>query len=174
MSELPFWLGNTVAIAIQQLKQDSHEKMNSVENVQFLIDAINGCINRLDTVAHEGAGKLHLCQNEDERERARGKWFEFMKQIWRGMYFKITERIQELWTYINQDVELQLRTRCAMFLVYMGDQLGWLKVAQRNMVQGMGNVVSAVDTRLIQNDHRNTQPGALLKQLCTSMTDLNG
>ena len=38
----------------------------------------------------------------------------------------------------------------------------------------MGNVVSAVDTRLIQNDHRNIQQEELLLQLCASLTNLNG
>ena len=42
------------------------------------------------------------------------------------------------------------------------------------MVQGMSNVVSDVDTRLIQNDRRNTQQEELLKQLCASLTNLNG
>ena len=113
-------------------------------------------------------------QNEDERARARGRWFEFMKQTWKAIHFKIDERIQELGTYINQDGELQLRTSCEIFRVDMGDQLGLLKVEQQNTSQGMGNVVSAVDTRLIQNDHRNTQQEELLRKLCTSLTDLNG
>ena len=60
-----------------------------------------------------------------------------------------------------------------MFRVDMWDQLGRLKVAQQYMVQGMENVVSAVDTRLIQNDRRNTPQEELLKQLWASQTNLN-
>ena len=42
------------------------------------------------------------------------------------------------------------------------------------MAQGMKNVVIAVDTRLIQNDRRNTRQEELVKQLCTSLTDVDG
>ena len=120
VSELPAWLGDAILSVIQQLKQDSREKGGSVENVQILIEAIKDCRNRLTTVAQAVEGKLQLCQNEDERGRARKKRYEFMKQIWGSMYFKITDGIQELGTYINQDVELQLRTSCEMFRVDMG------------------------------------------------------
>ena len=105
-----------------------------------------------------------MCQNEVERGRARKKRREFMKQILEGIYFKITGGIQELGTYMNHDVELKLRTSCEVFRVDMGDQIGRLKEAQQNMAQGVENVVSDVDTRLIQNDHRNTQLGELLKK----------
>ena len=70
MSELPVWLGNAVSCVIQQLKQDIREKGNSVENVQILIESIKDCKNKLTTVAHAGAGKLHLRQNAGEREKA--------------------------------------------------------------------------------------------------------
>ena len=116
----------------------------------------------------------YSCARMQTRDRARGKWFESLRQIWGWTYFKITERIQELGAYINRDVELQLRDSCEIFRTDVGNPLGLLKVAQQNMAQGMGDVVSAVDTRLIQNDHRNTQQGDLLKQICTSLTDLNG
>ena len=55
-----------------------------------------------------------------------------MNQIWEGIYFEITERIQELGKYINQDVELKIRTSCEMFRVDVGDQLGRLKEAHQN------------------------------------------
>ena len=118
--DLPAWLGNEVSSAIQQLKQDSREKGHIVEKVQILIEAIKDCKNRLTTVAHEGAGKLQLCQNEDGRGRARKKWYEFLKQILEEIYFEITEGIQELRAHINLDVELKLRTSCETFRVDMG------------------------------------------------------
>ena len=71
MSVLPAWLGNTVVSVMQQLKQDSREKADIVENVQILIEAIKDCKNRLTTVAQAGEGKLQNCQNEDERTGAR-------------------------------------------------------------------------------------------------------
>ena len=41
-------------------------------------------------------------------------------------------------------------------------------------MRGIENVVSAVDTRLIQKGRRNTQQGELLKRLCISLANLNG
>ena len=63
-----------------------------------------------------------------------------------GIYFEINERIQELGTYINQDVELKLKATCDMRRADMGGQLAWLSIRQQNMVQGIENVVSAADT----------------------------
>ena len=105
-------MGNAVLRAIKQLEQDSREKGNIVENVQMPIEVIKDCKNKLATVAQEGAGKLQICHNEGGRARARKKRYEFMNQIWEGIYFEITERIQELGKYINQDVELKIRTIC--------------------------------------------------------------
>ena len=91
-----------------------------------------------------------------------------------GIYLKITEGIQDLGTYINQDVESRLRASCEMFRVDMGDRIGRLKEAQQNMAQGIPNGVSDVDTLLIQNEHRNIQQEELPNQLCTALTNLNG
>ena len=59
-----------------------------------------------------------------------------------------------------------------MFRVDIGDHLGRLKEAHRNMAQGIGNVFSDVETRLIQNDHRNAHQEEVIKQLCASLTNL--
>ena len=119
-SELPAWLGNAVSGVIQQLKQAIREKGDIVENVQILIEAIKDCESRLSELAQEGERNPRIRQNEDGRERARKKRYDFLKQIWEAIYFKITERIQELRTYISHDVELKLRNSCGAFRVDMG------------------------------------------------------
>ena len=72
-----------------------------------------------------------------------------------NIYFKIAERIQELGTYINHDVELKLKVKFDMLRADMGDRLAWLNIRQQNMVQGIENIVSAVDTCFVQNNQRN-------------------
>ena len=55
----------------------------------------------------------------------------------------------------------------------MGDQLAWLDVRHQTMVQGIENVVSAVDTCLVQNNGGNDQQERALEQICTSLASLN-
>ena len=59
VGELPIWLGSEVLNDIHQLKQDSREKGNSLENGQILIEAISK--NKSTTVAQEGEGKICSC-----------------------------------------------------------------------------------------------------------------
>ena len=157
MSELPFWLDSTIVCTVQQLKQDFRERGSRIGNVQILLGTMANCKNRAIAVAQTGGEKLQLCQNEVERGQACGKWYESLKQVFEATYSKIAERMQELGTYINQDVALQLRESCEMFRVDMGEQLGQLKLSQRRTVRGIGNVPNAVDTRLI---HKRSQKQA--------------
>ena len=78
------------------------------------------------------------------------------------MYFKISVRIRDLGTYIHQDVESKLGNSCEMFRTDFGNQLGRIKDVQKQMAHGMDHIVSAVDTRLVQNDQRNNARGGLL------------
>ena len=89
------------------------------------------------------------------------------------MHFEITERLQDLGTYIHQDVELRLGDSCDAPRLDMGDQLGWLKDVQKVTVQVIWNLASAVDTRLVQNDQRNHAQEGLLGELCATLGNLN-
>ena len=155
LGDLPGWLGSTIANVIQQLKEASHAKENIVDNVQILLEVIDECKLILTTVAKEGEGNLRLRQDELERERWRKKRYDFCKQTWQVVHCEIADRKQELWPYIHHDVEAQLGNRCEMFRTDFGDQLGRLKDVQQQMAQCMDNIVSVVDTRLLQNDRRN-------------------
>ena len=54
----------------------------------------------------------------------------------------------------------------------MGDQLSWLGAWKQNMVQGMENVVSAVDTCFVQNNQRNDQQEQISRRICESLAGL--
>ena len=88
------------------------------------------------------------------------------------MYYKITDGIQDLGTYIHQDVELTSGNSCEMFRADLGNQMGRIKDVQQQMAQCMGNIFSAVDTRLVQNDQRNNAQEVLLGELCATLKNL--
>ena len=92
--------------------------------------------------------------------------------MWR-VHFKITERLQDLGTYIHQDVELRLRDSCDSPRLDMGDQLGGLKDVQKITAQVIGNLPIALDTRLVQNEQRNHAQEGLLGKLCATLGNLN-
>ena len=63
---------------------------------------------QLITVAEEGGRKLHRCDNQEEQEKAGRKWREFAMVVWDTTHGQITERMQELNSYIDQDVNQKL------------------------------------------------------------------
>ena len=81
MAEIREWSDTQVFSAIQQLKQVSREQGGILGNVRILAGAIENSKNEFATVAQSGE-KLQICQNEEERGRARRKRCEFLKKTW--------------------------------------------------------------------------------------------
>ena len=79
--EIPECSDTQVLSAMQQLGQGIREQGDILDNVHILVEVIGNCKNELTTVAQSGGGKLQVCQNEEERERARRKWYEFSKKV---------------------------------------------------------------------------------------------
>ena len=86
-AELPERLDTHVLRAIQQLDQGIREQGNSFGNVQIIVDMIAYCKNELTTSARSGEGKTHPPPNEEDRERARRKRYEFSQKA-RGDLFQ--------------------------------------------------------------------------------------
>ena len=91
MIDLPGWLGSTISNVIQQLKEASRAKKHIVDNVQILSEVIDECKLRLTTVAEEGEGKPRLRQDELGRERWSKRRYDFCKQTWDVVHYKITD-----------------------------------------------------------------------------------
>ena len=89
-----------------------------------------------------------------------------------GIYYKITEGIQDSGSYIRHDVEAKLGNSCGMFRADFGNQLGQLKDVHQQMVHGMDNLAIAVDTRLVQNDKRSNLQEVSFGELCATLTSL--
>ena len=96
----------------------------------------------------------------EDKERGLRQRFEFCKQVWGGMYYQITEKIQSPGSYLHHDFVARLNSSCENFRGELGFQLNWIKDVQGNMIQGVQNLAHAVGIRLIQNGQRNqTQEG---------------
>ena len=71
--EIPCLLDSHVVRIIQQLKQASHEKDGSNDNVQILDQLASAYKNQLVALAKAGLENLQLCQDEQGRERERSE-----------------------------------------------------------------------------------------------------
>ena len=95
--------------------------------------------------------------NGEEGEGAESGTIRFAEaDMCGGMYFKITERIQDLGTYIHHDVEAALRNSCAMFRTDLRNRSGRVKDVQKQTAQSMEKIASAVDTRLVKTTKETT------------------
>ena len=103
MSELPSWLGNAilcvcVCVCHTTTETKQPREGGSLENVQILIEAINGCKNKSTTVSQAGEGKLQMRQNEGAgNERAESGAISRGRYVCVGLRFKITERLRDFW-----------------------------------------------------------------------------
>ena len=67
-----------------------------------------------------GLMMLQQCRDQEERERSGKKWESFLKDAWGTMHGKITERMQEMGTFIDQDVRNKLNGVCEISRVDVG------------------------------------------------------
>ena len=81
------------------------------------------CKRQMITLTEEGLMKLQQCGDQAEREKEGKKWQAFLKAVWETTHEQITERMQEMGTYIDQDVRSKLNGACEMFRVDVGSQL---------------------------------------------------
>ena len=99
------------------------------------------------TLTEGGLAKLHQCGDHAEREREGKKWQALLKAVWETIREQITEGIQEIGTYIGQDVRSKLNDTCEMFREDVGSQLENFRERQQALEQRIRNVASAVADR---------------------------
>ena len=101
---IPSALDKEATQIIQLRQQDVHEQKIDSDNVQILERMVGGCKNQLIALTEDGMLKLQQRGDQTERERACAKWQLFLKAVWETIHGQITERMQEMGTYIDQDV----------------------------------------------------------------------
>ena len=93
---------------------------------------------------------------------------------WDTIRGPITERMRELDSYIDQDVNRKIRGMCEMFRTDAGNQFTWVKERQRKLEQWMESVVNAAEDRLGENNHRNNNQERMLEQISVTLMGLSG
>ena len=104
----------------QQCKQDGHDQ--GVGNVQILERAVCGSRNQMITLAECGLMKLQQCVNHVARLKAEETTCIFLVNIWGCMQNHITEKMQEVRSLVNEDVQRKLD---GIFEMYRVDIGGW-------------------------------------------------
>ena len=167
-------LDKQVVEIIQQWKHEIHDQDTSNGNVQILESMAGECKNRLITVAEERIRKLQRRNSQEEKEKAVKKRRGFPNVVWGTINGQITERMQELGSYIDQDVNQRLRGMCELFRADVSNQVARFNEMQQKLEQWIENVVNAAGDRLVENDHRNNNQEWALGQINASLLGLNG
>ena len=103
MLEIPNELGRGIAQIIQQWKQDEHDQKTNVDNVQILERMAIGRKDQMIELTEEGSMKLQQCEMA-EREKEQERSGVFFNSACGEIHGQITERMQEMGPYIDQDV----------------------------------------------------------------------
>ena len=64
-----------------------------------------------------GMVKLQKCKSGRERMKAEAKWHLFLENIWGCVMNQITEKMQEMRSLVNEDVQGKLDGMCEMYRV---------------------------------------------------------
>ena len=80
--------------------------------------------------------------------------------------------MQEMGTYIQQDVKGKLVVTCEMFMVDIGSLMSYFQDKQQVSDRDLRNGANAADGRLIENNERNNQQENLLSQLSEAIIGL--
>ena len=131
-----------------------------------------GCKNQMITLTEEGAKKLRQCENQAESERTGQKRQVFLNAAWGAIREQITERIQEMGTYIDQDVRGKMNGMCEMFRVDIGSVLTNFQEKQQELEQCIRDVANAMDGRLVESNRGNSNQESLLGELSDAVIGL--
>ena len=166
-------LDKKVIAIIQQLKQDLHDQDTGNGNVQSLEIMEGECEKQLIAVAEEG-GELHRCDNQEEQGEAGRKWQEFAKIVWDTSHGEVTESMQELNSYIGQDVNQRIRGMCERCRVDVRNHFTRFNEREKELDQWIDSVVNAAEDRLGENNHRGNNQERMLEQINATLLGLNG
>ena len=145
MNELQTWFDTSVVRTIQQLKESSRGASRGDDNVQILLNVLDGRKPKSTTVAHQGEENLQLRNEVGDREPWLNQWYDFCKQVcaggWAGwgevggIYYQVDEQIQVLGPHVHQDIVDKLDNGCGIFREELGLQLSRIKDVQGDMYQ---------------------------------------
>ena len=127
--------GKEIVQILQQWKHDVHDQKLSGDNVQILERMVGGRKRQMIALTEDGQMKLHQCGDQAEREKAGENWEAFLKAVWETIHEQITQRMQEMGTYIDQDVRRKLNGIWGMFRVDVGSQLANFRERKQKLEQ---------------------------------------
>ena len=166
-------LDKPVAEITQKWKQDIHDRDTRNDNVRILESTADECKNQLITVAEE-VRNLYRRNSQEEQGKAGRKWHEFSNVVWDTIHGQITERMQELSSYIDHDVNRRLRGMWELFAVDVGNQFARLNERRQKLEQWIENVVNAAGGRLVENNRMSNNQEWKLEHINASLMGLSG
>ena len=87
---------------------------------------------------------------------------------------RITEKMQEMRSLVNEDVQMKLDGMCEMYRVDIRGLMLNFQESRQFSARDMRDVASAVDSRLIENNGRNNQQENVLNLLSEAVQGLRG
>ena len=114
---IPGRLDKEIKKIIIQRKQDERGKNREVCNVQILERMVCGCKNQTIALTEGGLEKLQQCVQIRPIDRRQRRCGIFLTAVLGWVHSHITEGMQEMGTYTQQDVKGKLDETCEMFRV---------------------------------------------------------
>ena len=114
MNQIQSWPNQHIVGTIQHL----NDARKVDDNVQILLNMIDGCKLKMATVARQGNEELKrrgAVMDENDRGRWERQCYEFCKHTWEGVRNLTAEQIQVPGTYVHQDVFTTLNVGCERF-----------------------------------------------------------
>ena len=109
---IPTRIENEFTQVIIQCDQGEHGRNGGGDHVQ-IIERV-ACVSKVQmiTLSENGMKKLQQCTDYAERQIEEEKWRVFVGNIWGCLMNRITEKVCELRTMFNEDVQMKLEPVC--------------------------------------------------------------
>ena len=103
--------------SILQYGQWAHDRSDGGDNAQILERVV--CVSKEQMITLAENGMVGIQQDVDQAERKieEQKWRVFVENIWGCLMNQITEKVWELRTMFNEDVQVKLDTVCESYRV---------------------------------------------------------
>ena len=108
---IPTRIESELRQVILQRGQGTHDRSDGGDNVQILERVAFVSKEQMITLAEDGMEKYSNVQIK-QRQIAEEKWRVFVENVWGYLMNQITEKVSELRTMFNEDVQMKLDTAC--------------------------------------------------------------
>jgi len=162
---IPTRIESELRQAILHCGQGSHGRSDGGDNVQIPERAVCVSKEQMVSLAENGMGELQKGVDHAERQIEEEKWRVFVENIKGCLMNQITEKVYELRTMFNEDVQIKRDTARELYRVDIKEIMSRMCDSHQNLDNNIRDVVTEVGNQLTKNNDRNNQQEDALRAL---------